>query len=311
MSADTVIQWAHDSVNFWWGCTKVSRGCKYCYAASLAARLSKGQATWGPTGKRWLRAHVALGELLRLERRAIRRGERRRVFINSMADTFEDHPELATVRSILFTAAPCVPHLDLLLLTKRPENVRKMVPAEWLAGKWPANAWLGVSTEDQATADVRVPLLLSLPAPIRFISAEPLVGALDLSCVAGDESGQIDALRGVVFCDGRNEPAETPRIDWVIAGGESGQSAAPCDLDWLRSLRDQCAAAGTAFFLKQLGKRPVDTIRDGDRVREVVRLSLKDGHGGDMAEWPADLRVRQLPAPSLSRGSQLSTLSSP
>lgn len=294
MSADTVIQWAHDSVNFWWGCTKVSRGCKYCYAAGMAARLSKGRATWGAGGKRWLRVGEACLAMLRLEQRAVKKGERRRVFINSMADTFEDRGDLEGARQILFLLAPCVPHLDLLLLTKRPENVRKMVPPHWLTGDWPANVWLGVSTEDQATADARVPLLCGLPAPVRFISAEPLVGVVDLEHVGDDETGGLDSLRGAVFCDGRNEPAETGRIHWVIAGGESGQSAAPCDLDWLRYLRDQCRRAGTKFFLKQLGRIPVDTARVGPGIG-IVKLDLKDGHGGDMAEWPADLRVRELP----------------
>lgn len=279
MSADTVIQWAHDTVNFWWGCTRVSRGCKHCYAASMAARLSRGRATWGPEGKRWLRVGEASSALLALEKRAAKKGERRRVFVNSMSDTFEDRRDLDGARKVLFAIAPCVPHLDLLLLTKRPELVNRLVPVEWLEGKWPANVWLGTTVEDQAAVEERIPQMLGIPAPMRFLSCEPLVEAIDLA-------DYIHVL-GHTF------------INWVIAGGESGQSATPCDLDWLRSLRDQCAASQTPYFLKQLGRRPVDTRPDanahGEGALEIVKLALKAGHGGDMAEWPEDLRVRQLP----------------
>lgn len=307
MSADTVIQWAHDSVNFWWGCTKVSRGCRKCYAAAMAARLSKGRATWGPAGKRMLRVGEACQELLRLERRAQRRGESRRVFINSMADTFEDHPALESARTVLFTIPPCVPQLNLLLLTKRPENVRRMVPAEWLTGKWPRNVWLGVSVEDQATADARIPLLLGLPAPLRFLSIEPIVERVRLGMWLRLEEVtpmRIDDGRVVPIGPTRVQrapksevfPEETIGIHWVIAGGESGHGAIPCDLDWLRSLRDQCAAAAVPFFCKQLGRIPVSTAySELGEISGILRLDLKDGHGGDMAEWPEDLRVRQLP----------------
>lgn len=300
MSAGTLIQWCYATINFWWGCTKVSRGCRKCYAALMAARLGRHRVTWGPTGLRWLRVGEACLALLKVEARALKRGERLRVFVNSMSDTFEDRRDLDSARGIIFAISRCVPHVDLMLLTKRIERVRTMVPADWLQGKWPANVWLGTSVEDQLSAAARVPVLCGLPAPVRFLSCEPLLAKVDLSGIDDDGTGHFDALRGAVFCEGRNEPAETGRIHWVIAGGESGAGATPCDLDWLRALRDQCAEAGTPFFLKQLGRCPVDfrPTGDSDGTREIVLLKLKDGHGGDMAEWPADLRVRQLPQPS-------------
>lgn len=278
MSIGTLIQWCYATVNFWWGCCEVSTGCRNCYAKKMAKRLSRGRATWGPGGLRWLRVGEAGLALLQLEKRAVKRGTRYRVFINSMSDTFEDRRDLDQARGLLFSIAPCVPHLDLLLLTKRVEAVEQLVPAEWMAGAWPANVWLGTTVENQAAAEKRIPELLPIPAPIKFLSCEPLVGHVDLA-------DHIHVL-GRYF------------IDWVIAGGESGQHARPCDLDWLRSLRDQCAAAGTAFFLKQLGRRPVDMLTPASGPREIVRLQLKDGHGGDMAEWPLDLRIRQIPQAS-------------
>lgn len=301
MSADTVIQWAHDSVNFWWGCARVSPGCRKCYAAGIAARLSRGRATWGQHGLRWLRYEEALATLARLEARAERSGERRRVFVNSMADTFEDRPDLDCARAVLFSAAAFVPHLDLLLLTKRPQNVRRLVPAPWLNGEWPANVWLGVTGENQQEAENRLRELYLLPAPVRFLSAEPLLGPLDLNRMTTDPRDS-----GFACTDGwgRFDGETAPLLDWVIAGGESGAGATPCDLDWLRSLRDQCVAARVPFFLKQLGRRPVDTVTLGDGRRSLELLRLRDSHGGDPVEWPADLRVRQLP------DSQRSTLSS-
>lgn len=299
MSADTVIQWARDTVNFWWGCTKVSRGCQHCYAEAMARRLGGGRVTWGESGARWLRVAEAVSALLKLERLAQKHGETRRVFINSMSDTFEDRRDLDDARSVLFGMPACTPQLYYLLLTKRPENVRRLVPAAWLSGAWPRNVWLGTTVENQAAAEARVPHLLDAPAPLRFLSCEPLVGAVDLVRIGGPCDG-LDALRGYAFCDGRNEPAATGRVHWVIAGGESGQRAAPCDLDWIRGLRQQCAAAQVPFFAKQLGRRPVDMRpMPGAATHEIVKLALQDGHGGNPAEWPEDLRIRELPEPVL------------
>ncbi len=292
MSADTIIQWCNATVNFWWGCTKVSPGCEHCYAEALARRLSRGRATWGPSGARWLRVDAATTELLKLAERAVRRGRRLRVFVNSMADTFEDRRDLDSARHVLWAVAPVVSSLDLLLLTKRPENVSRLVPAEWLAGKWPANVWLGTTVEDQQAANTRIPRLLALPAPVRWLSCEPLLGAIDLAHACFNGADSFGTMSG---------------IDWAIIGGESGAGARNFDVEAGWDMVRQCQRAGVATFVKQLGARPVtgnanvldwpdDTvfIGHGEGVASA-RVKLHASHGGDPNEWPAELRVRQFP----------------
>jgi protein gp37 len=237
---NTKIEWAHHTVNFWWGCTKVSPACAHCYAETLAKMWSKGRATWGESGQRWLRVGQATRELLKLDKAAGKRGVRERVFINSMSDTFEDRRDLDGARLVLFAMAPCVPNLDLLLLTKRPERVRNLVPPAWLQ-EWPRNVWIGTTVENQAAADDRLPALLDVPARVRFLSCEPLLGPLEIE----------EHLEDLV--DGGYVPGSAP-IHWVIAGGESGGGARPMAYAWITSLRDQCAGAGVPFFFKQWGE---------------------------------------------------------
>jgi hypothetical protein len=163
---------------------------------------------------------------------------------------------------------------------------RQLVPQaedEYLPGLWPLpNVWLGVSAEDQQRADERIPDLLATPAAVRFVSAEPLLGPLDLrrwlehSCSICRTFGVEDVTR----CG--------PRIDWVIVGGESGHGARPCDLAWIRSIVEQCRDAGVACFVKQLGADPIDGLA-GCSVWQGTRK------GSDMADWPDDLRVREFP----------------
>jgi protein gp37 len=141
-----------------------------------------------------------------------------------MADVFELRSELNPWRAQLWPLIEQTPSLDWLLLTKRPQNIRRMVP--W-GGAWPNNVWLGTTAENQKYADKRIPSILELPAKIRFISAEPLLGPLSIKNWTG--------------------------IDWVIAGGESGRGARPTNPDWIRTLRDECRAAGVAFHFKQWG----------------------------------------------------------
>lgn len=274
---NTLIEWCHHTVNFWLGCAKVSAACAHCYAEEIANRFHRSRVSWGPSGLRWLRLSAALGELRRLNASAERRGVRERVFINSMSDTFEDREDLHAARCLLLTSAEFFPALDLLLLTKRPENIRRMVPPEWLHGKWPANVWVGTTVEDQEQADRRLPHLIDCPAPVRFVSAEPLLGAVDLTRVDDDGVGHLDVLRGCAFCDGRNEPAPTRRIDWVICGGESGRSARAMHPDWARGLRDQCAATGVPFFFKQWGEH-IPWEFDESEFNNVIYSQ----HGGEL-----------------------------
>jgi protein gp37 len=206
---------------------------------------------WGDRAPRRFFSEAHWREPLAWNREAHAVGERRRVFCASMADVFEARADLDPWRERLWPLIEATPSLDWLLLTKRPECVGRCVP--W--GKsWPNNVWLGTTAETQRWADERLPKLLRYPAAVRFVSCEPLLGLLDLS----------RWLR-------RGES----RVDWVIAGGESGHKARPMNPEWARSLRDQCAREGVPFHFKQWGHwRPGDGNADGHRVRE-----LKDSGG--------------------------------
>jgi len=177
------------------------------------------------------------------------------VFCASRADGFEDNIDGYDWGLELFELIEKTPNLDWLLLTKRPEKVLELVPASWYyfddpSSKFPDNVWIGTSVEDQATAKSRITELLQIPAKIRFLSCEPLLGSVDL-----------DVPR-----IGRDSFLRTGLIDWVIVGGESGPNARPMHPDWARSLRDQCVNANVPFFFKQWGqwaiwdKNPEDVV---------------------------------------------------
>ncbi len=177
-----------------------------------------------------------------------------------------------------------------------------------------ANVWLGVSVEDQKTADERIPLLLQTPAAVRFVSAEPLLGPVDLRLwlnVIPRMRTPVSVQSGLP-CGGttmdwipsyniRTGEIVKPLLNWVIAGGESGPGARPCDVAWIRSIVQQCQAAGVPCFVKQLGAKPFyeevwfDADRGIDGKVLTKKLHLKDKKGGDPCEWPADLRVREWP----------------
>jgi protein gp37 len=152
-----------------------------------------------------------------------------------MADVFEDHPVVEQEREKLWLLIEQTPMLNWLLLTKRPQSILSMVP--W-SGAFPDNVWIGTSVENQRRADERVPLLLEVPAVVRFLSCEPLLEAVDLS-------------------------AWLPALQWIICGGESGPSARPMAVEWARSLRDVCVEAGVPYFFKQWGGR---TSKAGGRL---------------------------------------------
>jgi protein gp37 len=243
----------------------------------------------------------------------------RRVFVNSMSDLFHEalsREDLITIWAVMLLAE----HHTMQVLTKRhkhmldsmsksgPEGFEQAVrdrafeiaPANdniartaYYAGladsrPWPLpNVWLGVSVEDQATADERIPLLLQTPAAVRFVSYEPALGPVDFSDVIYGEAETVGTSGYTV-----------PRLDWLIVGAESGPGARPFDLAWARSARDQCADAGVAFFMKQTGHYPAEsglkTAAGGDLT---LIHRLRDKKGVDMAEWPEDLRIRQFPRP--------------
>ena len=238
MSEHTTIQWTWRRLpdgtiiqgytfNLVWGCQKVSEECKYCYAEGISAHY--GHKVWGPasTTERRTFGDAYWRKPLLWNRKAQAQGHRASVFCSSMADTYEDHPTVARERVKLWELIERTPWLNWLLLTKRPENILKMSP--WLE-VWPDNVWVGCSVGLQARAEERIPHLLAVPSVVRFLSCEPLLGPLDLS-------------------------PWLPELQWVISGGESGAHARPLNLDWARSLRDQCQAAHVLYFFKQIGGR--------------------------------------------------------
>ena len=233
MADDSAIAWTDDTVNGWWGCTPISPACRYCYAREWSGRHSErlcgAKELWGADAPRWMRVEAAQRDLRRIARRSGREGRPRRVFMHSMSDLFEANPKLDASRRALWDELHALAgRITPLLLTKRPD-----VMLAWAKEHgWPRGAWAGVTVENEAQARARLPLLLDLDGPAgRFISAEPLLGPLQLPDVL---------LQG---------------IGWVIVGGESGRQARPMDLAWARRLRDQCQRLDVPYFFKQVGGR--------------------------------------------------------
>lgn len=289
------------SWNPWWGCTKVSQGCANCYAESMARRF--GKTEWGPQAQRVRTSYAYWQKLYAWDRRAEKTGVRSKVFCGSMSDIFEDNPQVEEWRRDFFDIAANTPSLDKLLLTKRAENILRMVPTGWLQGEWPAHVWIGVSVENQEAADKRIPELLKVPASVRFLSCEPLLGPLDLTrwlyCCGSCGSPRRDSsYTGCGFCEAQ---PQVRGVSWVIAGGESGTLARPMHEDWVRSLRDQCQEAGVSYFLKQWGmwlpasQRPDGWYNSGDLMLAAdkvtpgrfIRLASKHDAGRllDGREW--------------------------
>lgn len=235
MAENSKIEWTDHTLNFWWGCLKVSPGCEHCYAETFSKRV--GRNIWGPpqTTERW-RTKGPWRDCLKWDQKAQADNVRRRVFCQSMSDFFEDHPQVEPWRREAFGILEGFRSLDVQLLTKRPENVLDMVPRHWLT-RWPDNVWIGTSIEDQKRADERIPELLKIPAAVRFLSVEPLLGPVRIR---------------EYLLHGYHKHFK-PGIHWCIVGGESGHGARPMHPDWARSLRDQCQAAGVAYFFKQWG----------------------------------------------------------
>jgi protein gp37 len=307
MGENSKIEWCHHTMNPWRGCTKLSAGCKNCYALTMSKRNPGTLGIWGPRGTRVIAAESYWKLPIKWNKDAEAAGERRRVFCASLADVFEGNETMpkdswapvAAARSRLFDLIDVTPHLDWLLLTKRPHNVKPMlIEAGRSFQDLPPNVWIGTSVENQQTADERIPHLLSIPAHVRFLSCEPLLGPLDLTRYL---SGGYVSMQG-----GKLMPMNVPLKDlhWVIAGGESGngKDIRPMHPDWARSLRDQCVAAGVAFHFKQWGEwapmvsnsvvfpekgRTTDWnhrdyfFRDGTTIRGRFAWHTFNGHASD------------------------------
>lgn len=281
MSAKTSIEWTDATWNPVRGCSIVSPGCRNCYAMRQAHRhAGRGGAYQGLTrmtkrGPVWTgKVRTPRGVLeLPLHWR-----KPRRIFVDSMSDLFHERVPadyIARVFAVMATAK----HHTFQILTKRAERMQQLLAHDlpYEGPEWPLpNVWIGVSVEDQKRADERIPLLLETPAAVRSISAEPLLGQVDL------QLGQ-----WVRMFSGRFDDKPCPQIDWVVAGGESGPKARPMHPAWARSLRDQCAAAGVPFLFKQWGawahleQVPMDTWA---KTRTYTRL-------GDVVLWRASKKL--------------------
>lgn len=264
MAEVSKIQWTHATFNPWRGCTKVSEGCAHCYAETLSGRNPAVLGEWGPDGTRVVAAASYWRGPATWNRDAQVAGERRRVFCASLADVFEGSETIpsgylqviADARARLFRLIDQTPHLDWLLLTKRPENVRRL----WPDAQRRLNVWLGATAENQKRFDQRCGPLTDARdlVGVTFLSVEPMLEAMDIRAGFGPGG-----------------------IGWVICGGESGAGSRPFDPHWARMLLDQCRDAGVPFFMKQTGANPV-----GLTVRKK---------GGELEDIPADLRVREFP----------------
>lgn len=256
MGANSKIEWCHHSFNPWWGCQRVSPGCEHCYAEAFSKRV--GHDIWGNNKDRRFFGPKHWSEPKKWNEEAWKAKERRRVFCASMADVFEDRSDLNPARLQLLDLIHETHWLDWLLLTKRPENVTRL-----MGPVLPWNVWIGTSCENQKCADERIPHLLSVRgARVRFISAEPLLGPVNVSPWLGAEK----LGRGMV--DGG--------IDWAIVGSESGGRARAMLSGWASSLVEQCEAAGVPIFTKQIAN-------DVDRK------------GGNPEHWPPGNWPREFP----------------
>jgi protein gp37 len=275
MSANSKIEWTDHTFNPWIGCTKVSPGCAHCYAETRDKRhLIEPVDHWGKGAPRLLTSASNWRQPYRWNEEAKKAGKQAKVFCASLADVFD--PEVpAEWRKALFDTITRTPYLIWQLLTKRPEIAHDFYHNEiglrddTIIEKFLPNVWLGVSVEDQKRADERIPLLLEIPAAVRFLSCEPLLGPVDIAkWLVPDECG----------CGGY-DPAFRNCINWVIAGGESGPNARPMHPDWARSLRDQCVAAGGPFFFKQWGEWEAGTIfvHPGDHTSEGGQIMHRSG----------------------------------
>lgn len=318
------IEWTDLTFNPWWGCERVSPGCAHCYADTLARRYGHA-GTWGAGhGFRFFGDKHWAEPLKWARTMPARLGRRPRVFCASMADVFEDRTELVEPRKRLIELVYRTPELDWLMLTKRAENVGRMLGPDGVglyaveSGQVPCpqpNLWVGVSIEN-ARFTWRADVLRQIPAAVRFLSCEPLLGSLltvrdgelPCSCWPGMSTQRpVDDKR---LCDpweggcGGVKTLDLSGIDWCIVGGESGPGARSFDVAWAREIVAECREHGVAPFVKQLGARPVISYEVDGHTCTASVFGIRDRKGGDWNEWDAkvpDLRIREFPAQAAAR----------
>lgn len=295
----TTIEWTDYTWNPVTGCHKVSPGCKHCYAETLTNRFAK---TWGVKDFREIVLH---NERLDEPQKNKKKWAGKKVFVCSMSDLFQDDVPFDFI-AMVYARMARVQTTTFQILTKRPQRALEFykwiqakfdelhadpvytlfkvfgIPFEDYTGTWPLpNVWIGTSCENQETANERIPQLLQIPAAVRFVSCEPLLGPIDLLHINTGQVSWVDSLRGMGY---GNDPNDNRNyIHWVIAGGESGHGARPMHPDWVRSLRDQCARALVPFFFKQWGEyMTIDSfneriLSETDRTKTYTGFRTHDG----------------------------------
>lgn len=276
----TAIQWTDETWNPVTGCSRVSEGCRHCYIERTPPFRMSGRKLGDPVQLHHDRLDAPLSWR-----------KPRRVFVNSLSDLFHEEVPVNFLDKVFgVMASEEAGQHAFQVLTKRPRRMldytQRFARQGIKFGDLFPQVWLGVSVENQQTADERIPILLQTPAAVRWVSVEPLLGPVQLGC--GGEFYDY----GVA-----SKQDNEPRIHWVVVGGESGAKARPCNLVWIRSVVEQCQRAGVSCFVKQLGSNPVqfpltnETFCDGT----FPRSRFKDKKAGDPSEWPPDLRVREWP----------------
>lgn len=319
------IEWTEDTWNPIVGCSVVSPGCTNCYAMRMAGRLEamsiahegKHGGDPGPlvhyrgTTEETRAGDVWTGKLAMASEKTLSAPLRRKkpttYFVNSMGDLFHEDVPDEWIDQVFAVMALCPQH-RFQVLTKRAERMRDYLTApdlfdriwtlecehheaEMIPSALPlANVWMGISAEDQRRANDRIPILLETPAAIRFVSLEPLLGPINLTNISYSPWARC-ALTGGLW-NPKTSQSKPPtsvtgiKLDWVIVGGESGPGARPFDVRWAHKIVGQCQDANVPVFVKQLGAH---VIQDGER-----RIK-RDKKGGDMSEWPHDIRIRDMP----------------
>lgn len=273
----TTIEWTHppgfrgESWNPVTGCTKVSQGCRNCYAEREFPRA------YAKTGRKF--TDIALHED-RLDK-PLRRRAPTCWFVNSMSDLFHDEIDPKFIAAV-WTRMAMTPRHRYIVLTKRPERLRNFLTGGNAMAETLRNVWIGVSVEDQPTADERIPLLLQTPAAVRFVSYEPALGPVDFDCYpsTGCPTGWLDDENG---------------LDWIIVGGESGPRARHFEIGWARLTVEQCKSAGIPVFVKQFGTKWSRRLGITWKGKNSYTWNAADRKGADPNTWPEDLRVREWP----------------
>jgi protein gp37 len=278
------IEWTDRVWNPVTGCTKISPGCDNCYAERMAHRLAHIEGSGYGTGVDSPNPEGAFNVKLRPERieQPLRWKKPSKIFVCSMGDLFHDKVPFNFINDCFFEMEKASQHI-FLVLTKRPKRMAKFFGRVHDIN-WPyKNVWLGVTAENQQMANERIPILLQIPAVVRFVSVEPMLGPVNLMGIPFDRHTTMNVLEGCGIST--KSPCQSipnawcNKLDWVICGGESGPGARPMHPDWARGLRDQCQAAGVPFFFKQWGEwaypnqMPDDTYMNIEQFGNGVGIS--------------------------------------